>query len=390
MSDQTKKGFPDRFAVIDNRLLEDPSISWQAKGLQSYLISRPDGWRISSRHLASIGIGGKDRIQSILNELQLAGYIFRERINDKLGRIAYTSWIYQHPSQNPNHDPSATVAVFSGHGKTGHGKHGHSVKTKQEKTKQEKTLIINSLTLTEQPEKSADAERNASNLDNPPPASHLETLSNPLEVETHQTTRQDGKQSILEGNQLINNHLPVHIPDPSGDKDPAAACSMILDKNKTILGKPTLKAQQQDRARSGSHLSRGIKNKRWDNLADFKKFKAYAIEWARQRREKVTPGTDGQEYGEKWIEIVLDRTANCANEDSTDLTCWKNWQLEKQAFSPEFVAPELAVVTTTIEESRARFKKILDASKLEAAKNQAAHEAEQRASQETRWGLMSA
>ena len=36
------------FAMIDARALNDPRISWKAKGLHAYLMSKPKDWRVIS------------------------------------------------------------------------------------------------------------------------------------------------------------------------------------------------------------------------------------------------------------------------------------------------------------------------------------------------------
>jgi Helix-turn-helix domain len=186
---------------------------------------------------------------------------------------------------------------------------------------------------------------------------------------------------------------PVHsVSELSENGKGSAACRTTIDNTTTITGKPRYDSREANRARAKAHAvyDLGLKNKRWSDRADFKKFETYAAEWVKTHPEIVLGGKSELSNPTGYLIALTDKIAQCVNEDDRCLAIWKNWQLEKQAFSPEFVAPELAVVTTTIEESRARFKKILDASKLEAAKNQAAREAEQRANQEKRWGLMSA
>ena len=65
------------FVIINKKGLEDSDISWAAKGLWAYLISRPDNWEVSVSHLSKIysGRGGKEKaIYLLLKELIDNGY----------------------------------------------------------------------------------------------------------------------------------------------------------------------------------------------------------------------------------------------------------------------------------------------------------------------------
>ena len=77
----------DRFSVIDNRALEDERLSYEAKGLLAYLLSKPDGWEINPKHLAKVGGCGRDKITRILNELRQAGYIEDKRPRSDDGKV---------------------------------------------------------------------------------------------------------------------------------------------------------------------------------------------------------------------------------------------------------------------------------------------------------------
>jgi hypothetical protein len=65
----------DRFTVIDNKLLEDSRLTWEARGVLSYLLSKPDGWVIRPAHLRAAGNAGKDKLQRIFRELKALGYL---------------------------------------------------------------------------------------------------------------------------------------------------------------------------------------------------------------------------------------------------------------------------------------------------------------------------
>ena len=38
------------YSVINNTVLNDDRVSWEAKGMACYLLSKPDDWRINASH----------------------------------------------------------------------------------------------------------------------------------------------------------------------------------------------------------------------------------------------------------------------------------------------------------------------------------------------------
>ena len=88
----------DRAFIIDQRTIEDESLSWAALGLLSYLLSRPDGWTLRVEELCECGDLGRDGIYNVLTELREAGYVAYEQERDEYGRIRRGSYtIYETP-----------------------------------------------------------------------------------------------------------------------------------------------------------------------------------------------------------------------------------------------------------------------------------------------------
>lgn len=89
---------PVKYTIINNELLAESSkLSWQAIGLLVYLLSKPDDWSVSIAALANIGKCGKNRIESILKELKLFGYIVCKK--HRTGK--YTYYVYDTPQVTP-------------------------------------------------------------------------------------------------------------------------------------------------------------------------------------------------------------------------------------------------------------------------------------------------
>jgi len=60
--------------MIDKRVLEDTRISYKAKGLLAYLLSRPPDWKVMMEDLINRSTDGREAVQSALKELEACGY----------------------------------------------------------------------------------------------------------------------------------------------------------------------------------------------------------------------------------------------------------------------------------------------------------------------------
>lgn len=86
------------YAIIDKRPLDDIGLSWKAKGLLAYLLSKPDNWRPIIEELAKASKDSIDSVRSGLKELERAGYLVRKMIRDNRGKIAgWEHIVYESP-----------------------------------------------------------------------------------------------------------------------------------------------------------------------------------------------------------------------------------------------------------------------------------------------------
>lgn len=51
----------NKFTQISNTALEDPNLTWRAKGIYSYMLSRKDGWKFASKRIAQCARAEKKR-----------------------------------------------------------------------------------------------------------------------------------------------------------------------------------------------------------------------------------------------------------------------------------------------------------------------------------------
>jgi hypothetical protein len=84
------------YVQLNKKALEDKKLSWGAKGLWAYLMSRPDNWNVSVIHLSKIydGKGGKEKaIYSLLNELIENGYCSKKQHFNEKGQFENLEYI---------------------------------------------------------------------------------------------------------------------------------------------------------------------------------------------------------------------------------------------------------------------------------------------------------
>ena len=84
------------YVVIHKEALENPKLSFKAKGLWAYCMSRPDDWKFHVNHLASVSKDGEDAIYSAIKELIDEGYCEKKQgHNGRFETVEYV--IYEVP-----------------------------------------------------------------------------------------------------------------------------------------------------------------------------------------------------------------------------------------------------------------------------------------------------
>lgn len=89
------------FVTVHKNFIHDPNISWKAKGILLYLLSRPDDWQVYEKELEKHSLDGRDSLKNGIKELETTGYIVRTRKRDDKGRLReYEYSVYEQPTQN--------------------------------------------------------------------------------------------------------------------------------------------------------------------------------------------------------------------------------------------------------------------------------------------------
>jgi hypothetical protein len=84
---------------MDNTPVQDPGLSWAAKGLLAYLLSLPETWEVRLRDLFLRSSCGRKPTQAALNELIEAGYVVKIQGKNKRRDTKYH--VYENPALCP-------------------------------------------------------------------------------------------------------------------------------------------------------------------------------------------------------------------------------------------------------------------------------------------------
>jgi hypothetical protein len=91
------------YTVVHNELIEDQSLTWKARGILVYLLSKPDHWRTTSAHLASQSPEGIYAVRAGLQQLERAGYIRRIRKQNSRGQWSTYTVVFDRPQPVDNY-----------------------------------------------------------------------------------------------------------------------------------------------------------------------------------------------------------------------------------------------------------------------------------------------
>lgn len=87
------------FVMLDKAFLEDENLSWKAKGILAYLLSKPDNWKVIVGNLVNYSTDGKGSVYKGLSELKEKGYYNKIPIRDEKGIIVrWDSVVFEVPN----------------------------------------------------------------------------------------------------------------------------------------------------------------------------------------------------------------------------------------------------------------------------------------------------
>lgn len=102
----------NKFGQAPNNLLNNDSVSFKAKGIFTFLQSKPNGWSFSVAGIKEQTKDGKTAIESGLKELEEAEYLKRKPKKDDEGKWSgYNYHISQSPfTENPSTEKGVTLS----------------------------------------------------------------------------------------------------------------------------------------------------------------------------------------------------------------------------------------------------------------------------------------
>lgn len=102
------------YICIDNYVFERSDISWRAKGILAYLLSRPENWQVHLNDLmARSPLEGRDAIRTALKELEDAGHFQKRRIRGEKGKMSgWECLVFERP-QPKTDEPTSADPTYS-------------------------------------------------------------------------------------------------------------------------------------------------------------------------------------------------------------------------------------------------------------------------------------
>jgi len=88
---------PKSYTSISNIAINDSRLSWEARGILVWLLSKPSNWIVSREALVNQGSAGREKVGRILNELESLGYLVRNQNRNADGTFTYESEVYEEP-----------------------------------------------------------------------------------------------------------------------------------------------------------------------------------------------------------------------------------------------------------------------------------------------------
>jgi len=98
----------DNFTILSNAVLNDDRLSFRARGVLMWLLSKPLDWSVRSEAIADQSPReGREAIRTAMRELAELGYLVREKVQDERGRWSTVQTVYEEPvtSGDPSPDP---------------------------------------------------------------------------------------------------------------------------------------------------------------------------------------------------------------------------------------------------------------------------------------------
>jgi hypothetical protein len=90
------------YVMANKEYINDPNLSFKAKGIMTYLLSKPDNWKLVHSDLKNNAKDNDTSIRNGIRELEQAGYIRIQKHIDGQNRINPEKyWIFEEKQTSP-------------------------------------------------------------------------------------------------------------------------------------------------------------------------------------------------------------------------------------------------------------------------------------------------
>jgi hypothetical protein len=95
-----KKTHRKPYVILDTTALLDDRLSYRAKGLHTYLMTKPEDWQVHVDYLAQQSpTEGREAVRTALTELEDAGYVKRQKVRGERGLLGgWNTVVYETPA----------------------------------------------------------------------------------------------------------------------------------------------------------------------------------------------------------------------------------------------------------------------------------------------------
>lgn len=90
------------YFIMRRDAAQDSALSFEARGILAYLLSKPDDWKVYVGDLRREGGIGRDQLRRILRELETAKYLTRQRSKDRRGQWDWECLVHEKPALSPS------------------------------------------------------------------------------------------------------------------------------------------------------------------------------------------------------------------------------------------------------------------------------------------------
>ncbi len=92
------------YTRLPNKFLQDSSLTWGARGLLSYLLSKPGDWKANKVDMIKQSPDGERKVENYLTELAEGKYLKRIRITGLDNKFSWETHVWDSPQEGLEFD----------------------------------------------------------------------------------------------------------------------------------------------------------------------------------------------------------------------------------------------------------------------------------------------